>query len=311
MKKIGIIGGAGYIGSHVTKKFLEKGFQVKVSVTDISDTKKYEHLNLLEGVENLEIEAVKVEDKKALSEFIKDCEILVHGGTPFQLNVEDPVKDLLDPTIKGTENFLNVVKDAPDVKKVVFIASVAAYNTVFPMPIPERDPDHIYSETDPPFFHPESHPYAQAKYHADQAVRNYLNDHPDLSFEIVTVSPVLVVGKSLSSRQDSTSVGFQYLTKNQIKPDPFWEMLFENDVEWAMVDVTDVAESVYRAATLNGLHGKNYLLCSDSWKMSDISLMLNNKSPKGRSRTVYSNQLASKDLGVNFKSPQTALNQFE
>lgn len=311
MKKIGIIGGAGYIGSHVTKKFLENGFQVKVSVTDISDKKKYEHLRHLEGSENLEIVAVNVENKKALSEFVKDCEILVHGGTPFQLNVEDPVKDLLDPTIKGTENFLNIVKNAPDVKKVVFIASVAAYNTVFPMPIPDRSPDHIYSEADPPFFHPESHPYAQAKYHADQAVRNYVNDHPDLPFEIVTVAPVLVVGKSLSSRQDSTSVGFQYLTKNQIKPDPFWEMLFENDVEWSMVDVTDVAESVYQAATRDGLHGKNYLLCSESWKMSDISLMLNKKPPKGRSRMVYSNQLASKDLGVNFKPPQTALNQFE
>lgn len=40
MKTVGIIGGAGFIGSHTTKKFLEEGYQVRVSATDISKTKK-------------------------------------------------------------------------------------------------------------------------------------------------------------------------------------------------------------------------------------------------------------------------------
>ena len=41
MKKVGIIGGAGFIGSYNTKKFLEEGYQVKVSATDISKKEKY------------------------------------------------------------------------------------------------------------------------------------------------------------------------------------------------------------------------------------------------------------------------------
>ncbi|BAX81756.1 NAD-dependent epimerase/dehydratase family protein [Labilibaculum antarcticum] len=36
MKKVGIIGGSGFIGSHTTKKFLQEGFKVRVSTTDIS-----------------------------------------------------------------------------------------------------------------------------------------------------------------------------------------------------------------------------------------------------------------------------------
>jgi nucleoside-diphosphate-sugar epimerase len=39
MQTVGIIGGAGFIGSYVTKQFLENGFRVKVSATDISKRK--------------------------------------------------------------------------------------------------------------------------------------------------------------------------------------------------------------------------------------------------------------------------------
>jgi len=34
MKKVGIIGGSGFIGSYVTKEFLNHGYEVKVSTTN-------------------------------------------------------------------------------------------------------------------------------------------------------------------------------------------------------------------------------------------------------------------------------------
>jgi len=310
MKKVGIIGGSGFIGSYVTKLFLEEGSDVKVSATDTSKIEKYQHLKSLKNANNLEICALNVEDIQALKTFVEDCEILIHCGTPFQLAVNDPKKELFDPTIKGTENFLNVISESKEVKKVVFVASVAAFNTNFPMPADGRSADHVYSETDAPFISEESHPYAQAKYYADQAVRNYVNDHKDLAFEITSVYPVFVVGKPLSGRQDSTSVGLQFLLKNKLAPDPFMEMLYQHNVEFALVAVEDVAEGVFKAATTGDTHGKNYLLASDSWKVADMTLLLNNKQPEETSRIVYSNKLASDELGINFKSSQIPLNQF-
>lgn len=44
MKKVGIIGASGFIGSYVTKQFLESGFLVKASVTDLSRTQKIHKL---------------------------------------------------------------------------------------------------------------------------------------------------------------------------------------------------------------------------------------------------------------------------
>ncbi len=64
MKKVGIIGGSGFIGSYNTKKFLEEGYHVKVSATDISKKEKYTHLMQLPNSENLEVVQLNVENSK-------------------------------------------------------------------------------------------------------------------------------------------------------------------------------------------------------------------------------------------------------
>jgi nucleoside-diphosphate-sugar epimerase len=310
MNTVGIIGGGGFIGSHITKQFLENGYHVKVSATDISNKEKYAHLFQLNNADNLELAPLDVQNVDQLKTFAEGCDLLVHGGTPFQLEVEDPQRDLFDPTIKGTENFLQVVSETPSVKKVVFIASVAAYNTNFPLPPEGLADGQVFSENDKPYFNEENHPYAQAKFIANETVNKFIADHPDAGFEITSVSPVGVMGMALSAREDSTSMGVQFLFKNKIAPNPFIQMFYDRDVYWAIVDVADVAESVYKAATLPNLHGKNYLITSESYRVSDISLMLNGKGPAGQPTTVYSNALATQDLGVHFKPAKLPLNQY-
>ncbi|MBK9256084.1 MAG: NAD-dependent epimerase/dehydratase family protein [Saprospiraceae bacterium] len=310
MKKVGIIGGSGFIGSYNTQKFLNEGYKVKVSTTDLSKKEKYEHLLSLKNAENLEIAQLDVENKKELIDFLKDCEIVIHGGTPFQLDVQDLQKDLFDPTIKGTENFLEAVLKTPAIEKVVFIASVAAYNTNFPfLPEGKTEGDQI-TENDEPFMSEEGIPYAQAKFIANQTVDKFIADHPNLSFEITSVSPVGVMGKSLSNRQDSTSTGIQFLFKNKIAPNPFIQMIYDVDVLWALVDVEDVAEAIFKAATTKNIHSKNYLLSGESYRVSDVTLMLNNQPPLGKPVIVYSSDLATKDLGIEFKPVNIPLNNY-
>ena len=310
MQTVGIIGGAGFIGSYVTKQFLENGFRVKVSATDISKKEKYAHLSALPHAAHMELAPLDVRNLDQLKAFATGCDILVHGGTPFQLDVEDPQRDLFDPTIQGTENFLRVVSQTPSVKKVVFIASVAAMNTNFPLlPGGKAEGDTI-SEADPFYFSEESHPYGQAKFIANRVVDQFIADHPDPGFEITTVSPVGAMGKAMSAREDSTSMGLQFLFKNKIAPNPFIQMLYDLDVNFALVDVADVGEATYKAAITKNIHGKNYLLSSESYRISDISLMLNQQAPTGKPTIVYSNELAKKDLGMEFKPASVPLGQY-
>lgn len=193
------------IGSYNVKKFLSEGYKVKVSATDISKKEKYEHLKMFPNSENLEIVELNVENKSQLEGFLNGCNIVVHVGTPFQLDVKDPKTELFDPTIKGTENFLEAIQKTSGVEKVVFIASVAAYNTNFPLLPDSKSQGDQISEDDVPFMSEESHPYAQAKFIANQTVEKFITGNPNLSFEISTVSPVGVMGKGLS--QKTTPIG--------------------------------------------------------------------------------------------------------
>lgn len=308
MKKVGIIGGSGYIGSHVTKQFLNNGFEVKVSATNILNEGKYQHLMEFDQSDHLYISELNVEDKEALREFVKDCDIVIHGGTPFQLDFKDPKKELLDPTINGTENFLEVINETPSIEKVVFIASVGAWNTDFPLS-PARKPLETFSETDAPFISEESHPYARAKFIANQTVNNFIEKNPNLDFEITSVSPVMVMGKALSNREDSTSIGIQFLFKNKIAPNPYIQMFYDTNIDLAIVDVKDVAKCIFKAATISGLHGKNYLLSSETYPVSDVTLMLNGKLPKNKAKIIYQNQLAERQLGLTFQPVIKTLQQ--
>jgi len=310
MKNVGITGGAGFIGSYITRKFLNAGYKVKVSVTNISKSDKYEHLFELGNENNLSIQALDVQDMETLRDFASDCDILVHCGTPFKFGVEDPKRDLYEPTVKGTENFLKMVKEHKNIEKVIFVASVASYNTSFPYPVATRAKEHLYTEKDEPYLDEANIPYAQAKYHANKAVKKFIRLNPEINFEIISISPVTVIGNALSKREDSTSVGLQNLFKSGKATDTFTKTLFDENVEFALVDVQDVAEGVYKVALSKGNHGKNYLFTSESWKISDISKMLNGELPEGNSRTVYSNELAKKELGIQFRPASEPLKRF-
>jgi dihydroflavonol-4-reductase len=300
MKTVGIIGGAGFIGSYVTKLFLENNCKVRVSTTDITNKSKYRHLFYFENASNLEIVPLNLTHPETVKTFVDDCTIIVHCGSPFKLDVQNPQNELFDPTVRGTEIFLNIIKSSIDIEKVVFVASVAAWNTSFPLPPATYANDHFFSERDTPYFSENDHPYGQAKFMADQVVRKFIADNEDIIFEIVSVSPVLVVGNQLSAREDSTSIGFQHLFKHKIIPNPFVEYLFTVDIPFALVDVRNVAEAIYKAATLKSLHGKNYLLSSETYKISDISLMLNKKPPSSSPTIYYDNSLAKNELGLSF-----------
>ena len=310
MKKVGIIGGAGFIGSYITKTFLQNGFEVKVSTTDITKQEKYRHLTELEHSGHLYITELNVENKNLLQQFAQDCDIIIHGGTPFLLDAKDPKTELFDTTIKGTENLLNVINYMPSVEKVVFIASVATYNSNFPL-LPEgKELTDMIDENDEKCMSKEGNPYGQAKYIANQVVEEFIGSHPELHFEISSVSPVMVFGKSLSSREGSTSTDMQYQFKNKHAHNDFIQFLYDTDAFCAIVDVRDVAEAVYKTAIAKGQHGKNYLLSSETWKVSDVNLMLNGLEPKNKPVIVYKNDLAKADLAMQFRPVKETLNWY-
>ncbi|MEY8848510.1 hypothetical protein AB9K26_06830 [Psychroserpens sp. XS_ASV72] len=77
MKKIGIIGGSGYIESDIISTFLEKQYDVKISTSDITKKVNYQHLMDLKNSDNLYVCELDTSSKTDLSNFTKDCDFVV------------------------------------------------------------------------------------------------------------------------------------------------------------------------------------------------------------------------------------------
>lgn len=82
------------------------------------------------------------------------------------------------------------------------------------------------------------------------------------------------------------------------------------DISWALVDVEDVAEAIFKIVNTKNTNGKNYLLSSENYRISDVTLMLNGKEPAGKPVIVYNCDMAITDLGMEFKPVKASLEAY-
>jgi hypothetical protein len=309
---VSIIGGCGFLGSYVTKKFLAQGYGVKASTRDKSKSERYRHLQKINEGQSPEVIEMDVLNADEVSEFIKGSNIVVHCGTPFRFDVqqEHAEAEMFHPTLAGTQNVLEACIKAEGLQKLIIISSVAAINGYVPSFDPDKGQDHIFTTEDTPVTHPDHPPYNQAKYKADQLVQAFVNEHPNLPFDIISLYPGLIVGKPLSESRDSTSAGMLYLLKHKLMPNDMMKFVFQHDIDFAMVAVEDVAEAIYQTSVRQNLHGKRYIISHETWAASDVNRMLNEEAPSGKPRIQYSNREAADELGLTFTPARLPLQEY-
>ncbi len=116
--------------------------------------------------------------------------------------------------------------------------------------------------------------------------------------------------RPLSKTRKSESVQSQVVFKKNEAPTPLIQMLFDMDVEFAMVDVEDVVTAIYKAATKENNHSEKYLLSSESFRISDIHRIMNDQKPKKAWLVRYSGKKAEEELGFNFRPVHIPLVNF-
>jgi UDP-glucose 4-epimerase len=131
MKKILITGVAGFIGSHVARRFLAEGYKV-IGVDDLSGGK----------LENVPPCIDFIKGDLALAETIGQipagCERILHlaGQSSGEISFDDPVADLQ----KNTISTLNLIRYgiANKAERIVYASSMSVYGSVPDEPISER-----------------------------------------------------------------------------------------------------------------------------------------------------------------------------
>ena len=130
MAKVLVTGGAGFIGSHLVDKLIEKGH--KTFVLDNLSTGKKENLN-----PQAEFKEADICDFEAIKPFFNGVDFVFHlAAIPRVLiSVEDPVKTS-KVNILGTVNVFKAAIEAK-VKKIIFASSSSVYGEQEKLPLKE------------------------------------------------------------------------------------------------------------------------------------------------------------------------------
>jgi UDP-glucose 4-epimerase len=131
-----ITGGAGFIGSHLAERLLERGD--RVVLLDNLSTGSMENIRHLKDSENLEYYLDGIENRQLLAELVDDADVILHlaAAVGVKLIVESPVRTI-ETNVNGTQQILEV---AAKKKKLLLLASTSeVYGKNTQVPFREED----------------------------------------------------------------------------------------------------------------------------------------------------------------------------
>jgi len=116
-----ITGGAGFIGSHLSDAYLQRGDEVFV-IDDLS-TGSIENIQHLKSHKSFHYNIESVHNQPIVAELVDQCDVIFHlaAAVGVKLIVESPVRTI-ETNVRGTEVVLNLANKK---KKKVLIASTS------------------------------------------------------------------------------------------------------------------------------------------------------------------------------------------
>lgn len=268
MQNICVTGAGGYLGSHVVRELLARGYTVRATVRDAGNTEKNGHLLSMSGAaERLTLFSANLNEPGAFEEPLAACAGLVHAAAAVQLKSKNPLRDIVEPTVRGTEHLLDAVRRTGSVKRFALISSVAAVHDTW------MRPGHVYSEADwNEDATVEKYAYGLAKVESEKLFHKYCEENPG-ELRGFAVHPALVVGPLESPGHISTSVSVvRDLLLGKFHGCP--------RMSYGVVDVRDVAWSLAEGLE-RGVTGRFILSARTLW-LREIAMILAAAYPERR-----------------------------
>ncbi|KAL0379269.1 UNVERIFIED_CONTAM: Dihydroflavonol 4-reductase [Sesamum radiatum] len=124
-----VTGAAGFIGSWLVMRLLERGYTVRATVRDPGNMKKVKHLTELPKADtNLTLWKADMNIEGSFDEAIQGCEGVFHLATPMDFESNDPENEVIKPTVEGMLSIIRSCAKAKTVKKIIFTNSAGTLN---------------------------------------------------------------------------------------------------------------------------------------------------------------------------------------
>ncbi len=231
---VAILGGTGFIGAHVVRRFLDAGQRVAVMARNVRN------LAPVFADPRVTVHRGDIGDAEAVADAIRGARVVVNlahggGGSSFEA--------VRAAMVGGAETVARACLDE-GTGRLVYVGSIASlYLGPQPQPVTGATPPD-----------PEEHKrgdYARAKALADRAM---LAMHADRRLPVVILRPGVVVGEG--GLPFHSGVGFYNNDQHCIG----WNA-GRNPLPFVLVE--DVADAVFRAASAPGIEGRSYNLVGD------------------------------------------------
>lgn len=275
-----VTGATGFLGSHIARKLVQNGEEVKILVRKSSKTA---------NIDDIEAERVygDVTDLDSLKSAIKGCDKLFHTAGFVSFRKKDHQK-MQDINVGGAVNAMKAALDA-GVSKVVYTSSVAAVGV---------DPAGGEANEETKFtLESENIPYLNTKYHGEVESLKFVEQ----GLPLVIVNPSVVVGPG--DIYLSSTAFIQWYCKKK----------FPGYMDGTMniVDVEDVAEGHLLAAE-KGKVGERYILGNTNLTINELFDMLERLTGISRPKmkipytfALVSGYLVERILGIGFPNYST------
>ena len=223
-----VTGATGFVASEIVKQLLADGYRVRGTTRDVETARRHGELTSLEGAsERLELFAADLNAPGAFTEPMRGCDYVLHTASPYELEVEDPKRDLVDPAVNGTLSILESATETASVERVVITSSFAAISNG---PRDEPYDEDDWNTTDSL----QKSPYSYSKTLAEKAAWDYMASQ-DRHFDLVVINPTGVIGPSVVDRVNTTHEPMIGMTNGQAPA--------IIDIAFPVVDVRDVARA--------------------------------------------------------------------
>ena len=270
-----VTGGSGFVGSHLVRLLLERGYRVHTTVRSAGNTAKVRPLQHMreEFPGRLVLFEADLLTEGSFDEAMRGCGVVFHVASPFLMpeKIKDGRRDMVEPALTGTRNVLAGVDRTPTVDTVVLTSTVGAifgdYIDVLGMD------DQVLSEK---YFNTSStvdnNPYHYAKTVAERAAWDA--EAAQDRWRLVTVNPGLILGPSLTPASESGSL---FLLDELFKGYFFYGA---PDFSFTTADVRDVAEAHIAAAENPAAKGRYIIAHETMTSFHDMSRIIRTRYPR-------------------------------
>lgn len=263
-----VVGGNGYVASHVVAKLLDAGYSVRITIAEPLDSS--EQLELYSMVPDaghrLSITEADVTNASAFRDVIRGCKFVVHCGvSPSQARERDVIRAHLE-SVQALFDAIRL-NGKPSVKRVILTGSAAAvFHIQDPLPPSGKFDESSWNtrataRTDPV-------PFAKISFE-----REAWRLQKMFGIELIVILPSIVIGPSMLHETSEAMRTIHDMASGSAL------FSYAPNLCWNFVDVRDVAEAHVRAMENQDLTDQRIIVSHSCHSLSEIGQLIQQAYP--------------------------------